>query len=123
MNPLLIARNLRDEYLRLLKTTFRPRQQELRERFDEEIERDGFLTREPFVALAQPYKFAPPLTELSTETRTRFDRICETPYQHQAEACHRIMGGKPTVVATGTGSGKTEAFLMPIVDHCLRTHS
>lgn len=47
MNPLLIARNLRQEYLRLLKTTFRPRQQELRESFDAEIERDGFSTREP----------------------------------------------------------------------------
>ncbi len=122
MNPLLIARNLRDEYLRLLKTTFRPRQLELRERFNEEIERDGFLTREPFVALAQPYKFAPPIEDLLPETRERFAPICETPYQHQAEACRRIGEGKPTVVATGTGSGKTEAFLMPIVDHCLRVH-
>ena len=32
----------------------------------------------------------------------------------------RIVAGLPTVVATGTGSGKTEAFLMPIIDHCLR---
>lgn len=122
MNPLLIARNLRDEYLRLLKTTFRPRQQELRDSFDAEIERDGFLTREPFIALAQPFKSASALTELLPETRQRFAPMTETPYQHQAEACRRILERKPTVVATGTGSGKTEAFLMPIVDHCLRVH-
>ncbi len=122
MNPLLIARNLRDEYLRLLKTTFRPRQQELRDRFDAEIERDGFLTREPFIALAQPFQTGAALTELLPLTRERFAPITETPYQHQAEACRRILDRKPTVVATGTGSGKTEAFLMPIVDHCLRVH-
>jgi ATP-dependent helicase YprA (DUF1998 family) len=122
MNPLLIARNLRDEYLRLLKTTFRPRQQELRDRFDAEIERDGFLTREPFIALAQPFKSAPALIELLPETRKRFAPIADTPYQHQADACRRILERKPTVVATGTGSGKTEAFLLPIVDHCLRVH-
>lgn len=56
MNPLLIARNLRDEYLRLLKTTFRPRQQEVRSRFDTEIEWDGFLPRCPFIALGQLFK-------------------------------------------------------------------
>ena len=43
MNPLLIARNLRDEYLRLLKTHFNPRQPELRAAFNREIETDGFL--------------------------------------------------------------------------------
>jgi ATP-dependent helicase YprA (DUF1998 family) len=122
MNPLLIARNLREEYLRLLKTTFRPRQHELREHFDAEIERDGFLTREPFIALAQPFKQSSALTQLLPETQKRFAPITETPYQHQADACLRILARKPTVVATGTGSGKTEAFLMPIVDHCLRVH-
>src|SRR2546428_542835 len=25
----------------------------------------------------------------------------------------------PTLLTTGTGSGKTEAFLVPIVDHCI----
>jgi len=122
MNPLLIARNLREEYLRLLKTHFNPRQQELKAAFNREIEKDGFLTREPFIALSQPYEIAPPIAELHPQARQRFAPISETPYQHQAEACRRILAGKPTVVATGTGSGKTEAFLMPIIDHCLRVH-
>ena len=58
MNPLLIARNLRTEYLKLLKTAFAPRQEELAEAFRAEIEKDGFLTREPFIALAQPFENA-----------------------------------------------------------------
>ena len=121
MNPLLVARSLREEYL-LLKTAFHPRQDDVREAFDAEVERDGFLTREPFIALAQPYQFGSALTELQPLTRERFGPICQTPYHHQAEACRRILSGQATVVATGTGSGKTETFLMPIVDHCLRMH-
>jgi very-short-patch-repair endonuclease len=120
MNPLHIARNLREDYLLLLRTTFNPRQERLREAFLREVERDGFLTREPFVSLAQPYKYAEPLTSLTEETRRRFGEIAERPYAHQAGACQRILEGQPTVIATGTGSGKTEAFLMPIADHCLR---
>src|SRR5699024_4764909 len=53
-----------------------------------------------------------------------------TPYGHQAKAYERLgsLGSgtqrfrrpKPTLVTTGTGSGKTEAFLHPILDHVLR---
>ena len=118
MNPLRIARVVRDDYLALLRTTFSPRQQELREAFNREIERDGFLTREPFVSLAQAYRIAAPLQQLAPEVRTRFGPIAESPFEHQAIAAHRIAAGEPTVVATGTGSGKTEAFLIPIVDYC-----
>jgi ATP-dependent helicase YprA (DUF1998 family) len=51
------------------------------------------------------------------------------PYGHQARAFARLAGhdlgpGKsrplPTLVTTGTGSGKTEAFLYPILEHVLR---
>ncbi|WP_151641604.1 DEAD/DEAH box helicase [Corynebacterium sp. 11A] len=51
------------------------------------------------------------------------------PYRHQAEAFRRLASSRdgkerrpePTLVVTGTGSGKTESFLYPILDHCLRT--
>jgi len=44
-------------------------------------------------------------------------------YKHQEEAIQAIEAGEPTVVATGTGSGKTEAFLIPILAHCLSSVS
>jgi ATP-dependent helicase YprA (DUF1998 family) len=48
-----------------------------------------------------------------------------TPYGHQAAAFERLSSKfhnrpQPTLVTTGTGSGKTEAFLYPILDHVLR---
>ena len=52
-----------------------------------------------------------------------------SPYRHQAEAFARLSSidgagapqrPAPTLVTTGTGSGKTEAFLFPILDHVLR---
>lgn len=44
------------------------------------------------------------------------------PYLHQHKAYERLAGlvAEPTLVATGTGSGKTECFLYPILDYCLR---
>jgi DEAD/DEAH box helicase domain-containing protein len=42
------------------------------------------------------------------------------PHAHQARAFARLNGedGRSTLVATGTGSGKTECFLYPVLEHC-----
>lgn len=42
--------------------------------------------------------------------------LFDPPYDHQAKALHWSVGkGKNLVIMTGTGSGKTESFLMPIL--------
>jgi len=44
------------------------------------------------------------------------------PHRHQELAWQRLQPdvAKPTIIATGTGSGKTECFLYPILDYCRR---
>lgn len=41
--------------------------------------------------------------------------VFESPYTHQIEALESFFQGKDVLVTTGTGSGKTECFMWPIV--------
>ena len=52
---------------------------------------------------------------------TGFERLFERPFHtHQEDAIRKATKGRNFIVATGTGSGKTECFLLPIVDRLLR---
>ena len=44
-------------------------------------------------------------------------------HSHQEETFRRVSKGENVVVATGTGSGKTECFLFPLIDSLLREAS
>ena len=44
-------------------------------------------------------------------------------YVHQETAIRKVRAGRNVVVATGTGSGKTESFLIPILDSLVRESS
>ena len=50
--------------------------------------------------------------------------LYDPPYRHQSEAIeHSLIQGKNLVVMTGTGSGKTESFLLPILGKFAREAS
>ena len=47
--------------------------------------------------------------------------LYDPPYKHQGEAIgHTLIDGRNLVIMTGTGSGKTEAFLLPILGKLAR---
>jgi ATP-dependent helicase YprA (DUF1998 family) len=44
-------------------------------------------------------------------------------HRHQVEAIRKAREGRPYVLTTGTGSGKSLCYIIPLVDHVLRTGS
>ena len=73
------------------------------------------LAKGPYLSVALPFQQAPEGGEPFPHVPLGF-----TPYRHQRTAFSRLAAGagRSTVVATGTGSGKTECFLYPILDRC-----
>jgi ATP-dependent helicase YprA (DUF1998 family) len=89
------------------------------------FEEPGQIHQRPYVEATPIYEPAAPFTELDIPpiAKEALIRISELnvgiyprPYTHQARALEAFLGaGVDLIVATGTGSGKTESFLMPIL--------
>ncbi|HEX5113658.1 MAG TPA: DEAD/DEAH box helicase [Pseudonocardiaceae bacterium] len=121
MLPSLIAEELRGALSGYLSTTFALADDDVRERLETFLTdpADGIF-RGPFVRLKLPFQQAEDgWAEALDWSPSGFE-----PYRHQAEAFARLSSKRgrpdPTLVTTGTGSGKTESFLIPILDHCRR---
>ena len=124
MNPIELAREIEERYRRYLKTTFYFKDPDLRASFEEAL-KSGHLSKGPFIE-------ATPVFKRGQTPRTLFQSLLgfqpdegflkavqgdRALFQHQEEAIQRVFEGSNVVVATGTGSGKTEAFLYPILLH------
>lgn len=60
---------------------------------------------------------------LSAAVREAFEEVFHSSrplHFHQEMAIRSILERRSTVIATGTGSGKTEAFLIPVLELCCR---
>ena len=120
MLPASVAEQTRATLLAYLRTTFGFRDGDLeRALFDFLVDPVTGLFRGPFLDLQLPFRQAEGV-EIPLEIAPTF-----TPYAHQLQAFERLSSRsdrmpQSTLVTTGTGSGKTECFLYPILDHCHR---
>ncbi|HPW17808.1 MAG TPA: DEAD/DEAH box helicase [Candidatus Aminicenantes bacterium] len=87
--------------------------------------RNSPLLRGPYISLSRPFRSGARVTDLVKEgilhplMRERIPVELARLYGHQEDAIRAISAGRATLVSTGTGSGKTECFLYPIISKCL----
>jgi ATP-dependent helicase YprA (DUF1998 family) len=138
MNAIEITETLRSNFIRYLLTTFNVERSDaiLASAVRRNLESPGTLFRGPFLELNPPYSTGRSLRELADEGVVN-KNICqlqdhinpphERPlppdrplYLHQEKAIRNALGKQRNiVVASGTGSGKTECFLIPILHDLL----
>ena len=119
MLPLQQAFEVKQSILEYIKATFSFKERETSESFYGFIQDEEHgMFKGPYVSLKLPFKTNDEGESIPLEIKPNFP-----PYKHQYESFKRLssLNGhqpQPTLLTTGTGSGKTESFLYPVLDYC-----
>lgn len=121
-SPVEASKNITDKYYRYLKTSFNmgePYKKEFGDLIDSNVFAKG-----PYLDVTDAFCKGHSLTELIEEgilpkSFSRINMNMTRPlYLHQEKAIRKIaQENRNLVVSTGTGSGKTESFLIPVLRH------
>lgn len=140
IDPIKASDHIRETYLRYLNTTFGLKESDLAAQFRERARETIGLFRGPILEATPKYKKGKSLLELITEKDSYMSTeflnfapgfseqnleeclsLSRELYLHQEKSLRKIIGeNRNIVVTTGTGSGKTECFLIPIIDYLLK---
>jgi len=112
---------VRASIIEYLKAAFSFKEKAVGEAFFRLIEdEENGLFKGPYLSLKLPFEKSDTAGDIPLEIKPPF-----LPFNHQMEAFRRLStlegrAPQPALLTTGTGSGKTESFLYPILDYCHR---
>ena len=135
VNPFRVAGAMRARYLDYMVEALpiHHTQGRLRTQFREQLAVPDAFVREPLISAIPSYQTAETPRQLFDRAEApslsgRMARLnqqvfhADRPlYTHQLAAIKAVQSGRNVVVATGTGSGKTECFLLPLLDEAIRS--
>lgn len=116
MIPSVLSSQIRRGIEDYLRTTYPPEDPFFESILDDFLADEGKLFRGPFLSLKLPFRTGTGrAAALYPELSLKF-----ASFLHQEAAFERLSAEPPrsTLIATGTGSGKTECFLYPLLDYC-----
>ena len=120
------SKNITKKYKRYLHTIFDIKDPEYKRLFEQRLENDDSFSKGPYIDVVDSFSKGLSVKELIDEgvlcaDFAKIDDIYnKTLYVHQEQAVRRAVEGRNLVVSTGTGSGKTESFLIPILNALMR---
>lgn len=136
MDVFSVRDQLVDDYRRYAQSFLTIKDERIRGHVEDELD-EGLLWPDPPLQLNPAFETGGYIEDLVAEgvlheECTRIFRTGKEPisgsigqalrlHRHQAEAIRAARAGKNYVLTTGTGSGKSLSYIVPIVDHVLRT--
>ena len=133
-NPIIASENIKKSFIDYITTIFTFENAYYRKQFHNALSKPGAITKGAYLDLSSSFESGEsleqlaedgvvsklfPLLEKASEPEKEI-KIKRSLYLHQEEALFKANLGENLVVTTGTGSGKTECFLLPVVDSLLR---
>jgi ATP-dependent helicase YprA (DUF1998 family) len=127
LDPIAAVEQPRADFIRYLLTAYPLRDPHLRYGLKQLLEQPGNVWQHPYLEGSQPYRSSNSVKKLvedkvlHPEMATLFTPSNRLLYEHQEKAILAVIKKQENiVVATGTGSGKTECFLIPMLDMLLK---
>lgn len=121
------SKRIVDFYRRYLLTTFGTNQQVYNRQLKQLLSADKAIADGPYISMSDPYEKGATLEALAKEGIVSKEILKlekfyprRSLYRHQEEAVRKAVRGSNLIVTTGTGSGKTESFLIPVINQLLR---
>ena len=121
------VRHLIGQYRSFIRSSYRLADPHLRAQFEAHVDGAEVLVKGPYVTLSRDFAAGTPLADLLAAgcghpQLGRFHwKFGSSPlFAHQEAALRAVEAGRNIIVKTGTGSGKTESFLLPVLSGVLR---
>jgi len=126
MNILKATEDIKNRYKNYILTSFNLNDKKMNDKLVERINSSGNLFKGPLLEVGKNFIQGSSLQDLMnsnliSKSFTKLNVPCERPlYKHQEQALTKVINNENIIVSTGTGSGKTESFLYPILDSLLK---
>lgn len=130
LNPVETSAEVFARFCGYISTSFRLNNEELNQQIQSALKEPGRFARGPILEVTLPFKLGSTIGQLINEgvLSAKFKTVNKDAlpldrslYVHQEDAVKKVVQAERNiVVATGTGSGKTESFMIPILDYLFK---
>jgi Lhr-like helicase len=133
MNSFRVLKSIQADYRQSVESTQVIKDQRVKDLITKAIEEDELLWRDAYVQISRRFKKGAPLRRLVDEGALhpdvlkvfyRDEKDRQSPpidlHMHQLKSVRAYAEGRNYLVSTGTSSGKSNCFFIPIVDACLK---